>query len=52
MSKPKVFIDGQSGTAGLQIYDRVKVRNDIEIMQIPEEKRKDDAEEREVGEKP
>ena len=41
MSKPKVFIDGQSGTTGLQIYDRIKNRSDIELVQIPEEKRKD-----------
>jgi N-acetyl-gamma-glutamyl-phosphate reductase len=43
VGKPKVFIDGQAGTTGLQIYDRVKDRKDIQIIQIPEEKRKDNA---------
>lgn len=37
----KVFIDGSAGTTGLQIYDRLKQRNDIQILEIPEEKRKD-----------
>ena len=43
MNKPKVFIDGASGTTGLQIYDRIKGRSDIEIIPIPEESRKDNA---------
>lgn len=36
-----VFIDGQEGTTGLQISDRLKGRDDIELMEIPYEKRKD-----------
>ncbi|NLE01192.1 MAG: N-acetyl-gamma-glutamyl-phosphate reductase [Fibrobacter sp.] len=36
-----VFIDGQEGTTGLQIHDRLKARNDIQILEIPHEKRKD-----------
>lgn len=43
MPKPKVFVDGQSGTTGLQIYDRIKTRNDIEVVHIPEADRKDNA---------
>ncbi len=39
--KPKVFIDGREGTTGLQIYDRLAKRDDIELLLIPEEKRKD-----------
>lgn len=41
--KPKVYIDGQAGTTGLQIYDRLGTREDIELLRISEEKRKDTA---------
>lgn len=36
-----VFIDGREGTTGLQIYDRLGGRSDINIITLPEEKRKD-----------
>ena len=39
--KPKVFIDGREGTTGLQIYDRLGQRDDIELLLIDEAKRKD-----------
>ena len=39
--KPKVFIDGKEGTTGLQIYERLGKRTDIELMLIDEDKRKD-----------
>lgn len=41
MSKPKVYIDGKEGTTGLQIYERLGKRDDIELLLIDEEKRKD-----------
>ena len=44
MSKPVVYIDGKEGTTGLQIYDRLAERQDIELLLISEEKRKDTAE--------
>lgn len=40
----KVFIDGKEGTTGLKIFERFAKRNDIEILQIDEEKRKDPVE--------
>lgn len=42
--KAKVYIDGKEGTTGLQIYDRLAKREDIELLLIDEEKRKDTAE--------
>lgn len=42
--KPKVYIDGKEGTTGLQIYDRLAARSDIELLLIDEAKRKDNAE--------
>ena len=44
MSKPKVFIDGQEGTTGLQIYERLDGRQDIDLLRISEDKRKDRSE--------
>lgn len=40
----KVYIDGQEGTTGLKITERFRDRNDIEIIRIDEDKRKDPAE--------
>ena len=37
----KVYIDGQSGTTGLEIVKRLEKRSDIELLRIPEAKRKD-----------
>ncbi len=39
--KTKVYIDGQSGTTGLQIYDRIGQREDLELLRIPEDLRHD-----------
>ena len=44
MSTPKVYIDGQAGTTGLQIIDRLSGRRDITLLRIDEDKRHDDAE--------
>ena len=41
MNKAKVYIDGQSGTTGLQIFDRIGSRDDVELLRIDEDKRHD-----------
>ena len=37
----KVFIDGSAGTTGLRIAERLALRADIELLRLPEERRKD-----------
>lgn len=40
----KIFIDGKDGTTGLKIFERFELRNDIELLLIDPEKRKDASE--------
>ncbi len=37
----KVFIDGKAGTTGLRIYDRLSSRQDVELLTLSDEERKD-----------
>ncbi len=37
----KIFIDGKAGTTGLRIYDRLQVREDVTLITLSEEERKD-----------
>ncbi len=39
--KKTVFIDGQHGTTGLKLHERLQKRTDIELVEIPAAKRKD-----------
>jgi len=41
--KKKVFVDGQHGTTGLKIRERLNGIKEIEVIEIPEDKRKDPA---------
>lgn len=44
----KVFIDGSEGTTGLRIDERIKGRDDIKVLKIDPEKRKDPEEKRKL----
>lgn len=44
----KVFIDGSAGTTGLRIVERLQDRDDIQLLTLGEEKRKDPAARKEM----
>jgi len=39
--KYKVYVDGQEGTTGLEIHERLSKRTDVEILKIAPDRRKD-----------
>ena len=41
--KPKIFIDGEHGTTGLQIIERLAGRTDLDMLSLPHDQRRDKA---------
>lgn len=48
MKKPKVYIDGQAGTTGLQIRERLENRSDLELLILDDALRHDEKARREI----
>jgi len=40
MTKPKIYVDGEHGTTGLQILERLQGRADIDLLSMPHEDRR------------
>ncbi len=40
MTKPNIYVDGEQGTTGLQILERLQGRDDIKLLSMPHEERR------------
>ncbi|MFK7901395.1 MAG: N-acetyl-gamma-glutamyl-phosphate reductase [Nitratireductor sp.] len=43
MTQPKIYIDGEHGTTGLQIRERLAKRDDLNVLSMPHEERRNEA---------
>ncbi|MFN9212315.1 MAG: N-acetyl-gamma-glutamyl-phosphate reductase [Betaproteobacteria bacterium] len=48
MSTPTIYIDGEHGTTGLEIRQRLATRSDLQLLSLPRERAKDEAAKREI----
>lgn len=48
VNRKKVFIDGREGTTGLRIFERLETRDDVEMLVLPDDVRKDPAARKEM----
>ena len=48
MGKASVYIDGEHGTTGLEIRERLAARDDVQVLSLPRDKAKDDSAKRDI----